>query len=103
MPWDATYHQPQSQTSYQTTSANAAPQENVTEFHSRRTLHYGVMLLWRRFVSYAATVPVRPYLADGDDESRQEEDGHRHPGDVGLQPPRLGKVTPALVLPGSDF
>lgn len=43
---------------------------------------------------------VRSYLTDGDDEGRQEEHGHRHPGDVGLEPPRLGKVTPAIVLPG---
>lgn len=47
--------------------------------------------------------PAWIYLTDGDDESRQEEDGHCHPGDVGLQPPRFSKVTPALVYPGTHL
>ena len=43
------------------------------------------------------------YLADGDNERRQEEDRHGHPGDIGLQPPHFSKVTPALKLPGSHL
>ena len=38
------------------------------------------------------------YLADGDDERWQDEDGHGHPGDVGLEAPRLRKLAPTVVL-----
>ena len=43
------------------------------------------------------------YLADCDDERGQEEDGHGHPGDVGLEAPRLCKLAPTVVLPGEDL
>lgn len=43
------------------------------------------------------------YLTDGYDEGRQQEHGHGHPGDVGLQPPRLSKVTPAFKHSRSHF
>lgn len=56
----------------------------------------------RRFTETASEFRQR-YLTDGDDECRQQEDSYRHPGDVGLQPPLLGKVTPALKLSGSHF
>ncbi len=43
------------------------------------------------------------YLTDGNDEGGQKEHSHSHPGDVGFQPPRLCKVTPALILSRSHF
>lgn len=43
------------------------------------------------------------YLADGNDEGRQHKHGHSHPGDVGLESPWLGEVTPALELSRGHF
>lgn len=43
------------------------------------------------------------YLADGDDENRQDEDGQGHPGHVGFETPGLGKVPPALINTWSHF
>lgn len=43
------------------------------------------------------------YLADGDDENREDEDRQGHPGHVGFETPGLGKVPPALVNTWSHF
>ena len=39
-----------------------------------------------------------PNLAYGDDARWEDEHGDGHPGDVGLESPRLGEVAPAVVL-----
>lgn len=43
------------------------------------------------------------YLADGDDEHREDEDCQGHPGHVGFEAPGLCKVPPTLVHPRSHL
>lgn len=43
------------------------------------------------------------YLADGDDENREDEDRQGHPGHVGFEAPGLCKVPPTLINTWSHF
>ena len=43
------------------------------------------------------------YLADGDDEDREDEDSEGHPCHVGFEAPRLSEASPALIDTWSHF
>lgn len=82
----------------------------VYSFKSNQTAH---LIIVNRCLAHSSLHPglcgrtrivwKHSYLTDGNDQGGQQKDGYRHPGDVCLEPPHLGKVTPALKLPGTHF
>lgn len=52
----------------------------------------------KRKISNARERMAHTDLAYSDDTGREDEHSDCHPGDVGFEPPRLGKVAPAIKL-----